>query len=95
MNLEVLKDLLGMCGGILTLVPFVRDFRQRRVAQRWRDRALNLPIFRGRSAKKAEIEEAKLREPSAADMLFVMSGLLLLIASFMVSLYISAYAPAH
>lgn len=94
MSLEVLKDLLGMVGGILAIVPFIRDFAKRHEVHRWRKYGIDLPAFRERTEQIAAAEEAKLKEPSRADMYFVMFGILLLIASFAISLFISMHGAA-
>lgn len=91
MTLEVVKDLLGLIGSILAIVPFLRDFAQRKKIRRWKDYSRYIPVFRKRSETIATKEEAKLREPSSADILFVTVGISLLIASFAVSLYLSMH----
>jgi hypothetical protein len=94
MNLEVLKDLLGLIGSILAIVPFIRDFALRHEVHRWRKYSFSLPLFRERTEQFAEEGEAKLKEPSRADMYFVMAGISLLIASFAISLFISRHGAA-
>ncbi|HEY4142103.1 MAG TPA: hypothetical protein VGM57_11860 [Pseudolabrys sp.] len=93
MSLEVLKDLFGLIGSILAIVPFIRDFVQRHEVHRWRKYGIAFPIFRERTDQIGSAEEVKLREPSSTDMKFVMIGISLLIASFAVSFYISLHAP--
>lgn len=87
MTSDVAKDLLGLIGGILALVPFLRDFAQRRSARWWREIAHTIPGARRATEPIAEEEENKLKAPSAADILCVMVGILFLTASFAVSLY--------
>ena len=94
MSLEVLKDLLGLVGSILAIVPFMRDFAQRRTIRRWLGYVNSIPVFRKRTAAIAATEEKKLREPNSTDMQFVMFGILLLIASFAISLFISMHGAA-
>lgn len=94
MSLEVLKDLLGLVGSILAIVPFMRDFAQRRTIRRWLSYVNSIPVFRKRTAAVAAAEEKKLREPNSADMLFIMAGIFLLIVSFAISLYISVHGAA-
>jgi hypothetical protein len=89
MSLDVLKDLLGLIGSILAIVPFMRDFVQRQKISRLAKR--NNPVFRESAKERLAKEKEKLREPNSADLSFVMTGILLLIASFAVSLYISLH----
>jgi len=91
MSLDVIKDLLGLIGAILTVIPFLRDFAQRRRLKRWLDFRRIFPRLGGAIDPIAEAQSARLREPTASDMQFVMVGILLLIASFAVSLYNSAH----
>ena len=91
MTLDIIKDLLGLLGAILTVVPFLRDFAHRRELRRWLDLGRIFSRFRPAIDPIAEAQNARLREPTASDMHFVMFGILLLIASFAVSLYNSAY----
>lgn len=91
MTLDVAKDLLGLLGAILTVIPFLRDFAQRRKLRRWLDLRRIFPRFRQAIDPIAEVQDARLREPTASDMQFVMFGILLLIGSFAVSLYNSAH----
>ena len=94
MSLEVLKDLLGLLGSIVLIIPFFRDFMQRRFRDQLRGLVATFPRF-GRTIenvlhrKKTESEEA-----SNTDLAFILIGIGLLIASFAVSLYVSAHGPA-
>jgi len=92
-SVAVLKDLLGLVGGILLIVPFLRDFFQRRELRFWTDLRRHFPAFRRAIDPIAAAQHVKLTEPSQTDMRFVMFGILLLIASFAVGLYDSAHGP--
>jgi hypothetical protein len=88
MSLEVLKDLLGLLGGLTMAVPFFKDFLRRR--QRDDVRELR-PVFTpfARALDKAEMEQtSEMERASGADLVLMLVGLALLIASFAVSLYI-------
>jgi hypothetical protein len=88
MSLDVIKDLLGLLGGVTMAVPFFRDFLRRR--QRDDVRELR-PVFTPfvRALDKAEMEQTgEMERASRADLLWMLIGLALLIASFAVSLYI-------
>jgi hypothetical protein len=89
MSLDILKDLLGLLGGAAMAVPFFRDFLRRR--DRDEVRALR-PVFTpfARALKKVETEQTEDMERAGyADLVWMLGGLALLIASFAVSLYIS------
>lgn len=90
MSLPVIKDLLGLLGGILLIVPFLRDFLQRRELRFWTDLRRRFPGFRRAIDPIAAAQYDKLTEPSQTDMRFVLFGILFLIASFAAGLYDSA-----
>jgi len=90
MSLDVFKDLLGLLGGVVMAVPFFRDFLRRR--QRDDVRKLR-PVFTpfARALNQAEMKQtSEMESASRSDLLWMLSGLALLIGSFAVSLYIAA-----
>lgn len=89
MSLDVFKDLLGLLGGVTMAVPFFKDFLRRR--QRDDVRELR-PVFTpfARALAKVEMEQTSdMERASRGDLLWMLTGLGLLIASFAVSLYIA------
>jgi hypothetical protein len=91
-TLDVLKDLLGLIGGLVAAVPFVRDFAQRRSVRWWQQTRQAIPGLRRAIDPVVNAEDEKLKAPSRTDLRFVMAGILLLIASFAVGLYNSYYS---
>jgi hypothetical protein len=90
MGLDVFKDLLGLLGAVMMAVPFFRDFLRRR--QRDDVRKLR-PVFTpfAGALNKAEVEQtSEMERASRSDLLWMLTGLALLIASFAVGLYVGA-----
>jgi hypothetical protein len=90
MSLDVIKDLLGMLGGVAMAVPFFKDFRRRLDRDQVRDLR---PVFTpfARALEQTEIKQTvQMERASSGDLLWMLGGIALLIASFTISLYISA-----
>lgn len=92
MTLDIIKDLLGLIGSIILIVPFFRDFTQRRFRDRLHDLGRTFPAFGGTLDKFLTAHKTGSEKASNADLACMLIGIGLLIASFAVSLYISAHA---
>jgi hypothetical protein len=90
MSLDVLKDLLGLLGGVMMAVPFFRDFLRRRQRDDVRELRPVFTPFSGALDKAEREQTMDMERASRADLLWMLIGLALLIASFAVSLYMSA-----
>jgi len=93
-SLEVLKDLLGLIGAIVLIVPFFRDFMQRRFRDQLSDLARTFPVFGRKLGTMLAAHKSEGEKASNTDLAFMLIGIGLLIASFAVSLYISAHGAA-
>jgi hypothetical protein len=91
MSLDVFKDLLGLVGALAMAVPFFKDFRNRIGRDEVRRLRGVFSAF-GKSLGSAElVHTADMERASAWDLGFMLAGAFLLMASFAVSLYISAH----
>jgi uncharacterized membrane protein len=90
-SLDVLKDLLGLIGSIVMIVPFFRDFVQRRSADRLRGLLRIFRPFRRTIETALDAQKTKSEQASSADLACMLIGIGLLIASFAVSFYVSAH----
>jgi hypothetical protein len=87
MSADVLKDMLGLLGALIMTVPFFRDF----VRRLRRDQVRELrPVFApfAKALGKAESEQTvEMEKASRGDLMMMLAGLLLLTASFGISLW--------
>jgi hypothetical protein len=89
MSLEVLKDLLGLLGGLVMAIPFFRDFQRRRGRDAVKDLRPVFTPFRQALEQAEHRTTEEMARASRADLVWMLCGLGLLMASFAVSLYIS------
>jgi hypothetical protein len=91
MSLDVLKDLLGLLGATAMAVPFFKDFLRRMSRDRIRRLRRVFASF-GKALENAEVHHTTSMEAASRwDLAFMLFGVMLLIASFAVSLCISAH----
>jgi len=94
MSPEVIKDLLGLLGALVMAVPFFKDFVRRLSRDEVRDLRRVFSPF-AKALNKAEVEHtAAMEKASAWDLGLMILGVVLVAASFAVSLYISAHHPS-
>jgi hypothetical protein len=92
MTLDTLKDLFGLLGALVMTVPFFRDFARR--LRRDQVRVLR-PVFApfAKALDQAETQQTtEMERASRGDLTMMLAGLLLLMASFGISLYIGLHA---
>ncbi len=94
MSPDLLKDLFGLIGSIVMIVPFFRDFAERRLRGRMNWIRSVMPSLAGGIDKLLKQQTAEMEKASPFDLGCMLIGLAFLIASFAVSLWISAHA-AH
>ena len=89
-TLDVLKDLLGLIGGVIIIVPFFRDYLERRKRDRLRELKLVFTPFARAINAADESQTEQMERASQKDMFSMVIGIGFLIASFAISLWISA-----